>query len=74
MRIIKGVLTCRDEKGLHYGVNLRGKELLLLRGALGGNEEPISNVHKQEISIPADVLNGSFKVYISRDTISCCTR
>ena len=46
---------------------MRGKELLLLRGTLGGNEEPISDIHKQEISIPKDVLNGSFKVYnISR--------
>lgn len=42
---------------------MRGKELLLLRGTLGGNEEPISGVQKQEIPIPDDVLNGSFKVY-----------
>lgn len=42
---------------------MRGKELLLLRGTLGGNEEPISDVHKQEISIPEDVLNGFSKVY-----------
>jgi len=41
---------------------LRGKELLLLRGTLGGNEEPISDVQKHEIPIPDDVLNGSFKV------------
>lgn len=56
-------LTCRDEKGVQYGVNLRGKELLLLRGTLGGNEEPLSDVQKQEIPIPIDVLNGFFKVY-----------
>ncbi|CAN7133334.1 probable hexokinase-like 2 protein [Brassica rapa] len=67
-----GALPSGDEKGLHYGVNLRGKELLLLRGALGGNEEPISDVHKQEISIPADVSNGSFKElcdYISLELV-----
>ncbi|CAH2076155.1 unnamed protein product [Thlaspi arvense] len=56
-----GSLPSGDEKGVHYGVNLRGKELLLLRGTLGGNEEPISDVQKQEISIPEDVLNASFK-------------
>ncbi|CAE6153620.1 unnamed protein product [Arabidopsis arenosa] len=56
-----GSLPSGDEKGVHYGVNLRGKELLLLRGTLGGNEEPMSDVHKQEIPIPQDVLNGSFK-------------
>ncbi|VVB09859.1 unnamed protein product [Arabis nemorensis] len=56
-----GSLPSGDEKGVHYGVNLRGKELLLLRGTLGGNEEPITDVQKQEIPIPDDVLNGSFK-------------
>ncbi|KAL0726155.1 hypothetical protein Bca4012_022248 [Brassica carinata] len=67
-----GSLPSGDEKGLHYGANLRGKELLLLRGTLGGNEEPISDVHKQEISITEDVLNGSFKElcdYISLELV-----
>ncbi|CAF2067311.1 probable hexokinase-like 2 protein [Brassica napus] len=67
-----GSLPSGDEKGLRYGANLRGKELLLLRGTLGGNEEPISDVHKQEISIPEDVLNGSFKElcdYISLELV-----
>ncbi|KAH0844237.1 hypothetical protein HID58_090529 [Brassica napus] len=67
-----GALPSGEEKGLRYGANLRGKELLLLRGTLGGNEEPISDVHKQEISIPADVLNGSFKElcdYISLELV-----
>ncbi|CAN8328427.1 unnamed protein product [Cochlearia groenlandica] len=56
-----GSLPSGDEKGVHYGINLRGKKLLILRGTLGGNEEPISDVQKQEIPIPDDVLNGSFK-------------
>ncbi|KAG5412543.1 hypothetical protein IGI04_000110 [Brassica rapa subsp. trilocularis] len=67
-----GSLPSGDEKGLHYGANLRGKELLLLRGTLGGNEEPISDIYKQEISIPEDVLNGSFKElcdFISLDLV-----
>ncbi|ESQ53299.1 hypothetical protein EUTSA_v10027262mg [Eutrema salsugineum] len=67
-----GSLPSGDEKGVHYGVNLRGKEILLLRGTLGGNEEPISDVQKQEISIPEDVLNGSFKElcdYISLELV-----
>ncbi|CAH8382227.1 unnamed protein product [Eruca vesicaria subsp. sativa] len=67
-----GSLPSGDEKGVHYGANLRGKELLLLRGTLGGNEEPISDVYKQEISIHEDVLNGSFKElcdYISLELV-----
>ncbi|KAL1190398.1 putative hexokinase-like 2 protein [Cardamine amara subsp. amara] len=58
-----GSLPSGDEKGVHYGVNLRGKELLLLRGTLEGNEQPLSYVQKQEIPIPIpdNVLNGSFK-------------
>ncbi|KAF8109638.1 hypothetical protein N665_0094s0103 [Sinapis alba] len=67
-----GSLPSGDEKGLQYGANLRGKELLLLRGTLGGNEEPISDVNKQETSIPEGVLNGSFKElcdYISLELV-----
>lgn len=67
-------MTYSDEKGVHYGVNLRGKELLLLRGTLGGHEEPISDVQKQEIPISEDVLNGSFRVWIYIYKISWFTR
>ncbi|EOA18237.1 hypothetical protein CARUB_v10006729mg [Capsella rubella] len=56
-----GSFPSGDEKGVHYGVNVRGKELLLLRGSLRGNEEPISDVQTHEIPIPDDVLNGSLK-------------
>ncbi|VVB09861.1 unnamed protein product [Arabis nemorensis] len=61
----------RAEKEVQYGVNLQGKELLLLRGTLGDNKEPISDVRKQEILIPDDVVNGFFMLceYISLELV-----
>ncbi|GFZ18860.1 hexokinase-like 3 [Actinidia rufa] len=54
-------LPTGDEKGLFYGVNLRGANFLLLRARLGGKNEPISELHREEICIPSDVMNGSSK-------------
>lgn len=52
----------RDEKGLFYGVNLRGENFLILRARLGGKNEPISELQREEISIPTDVMAASSKV------------
>ncbi|XP_010527158.1 PREDICTED: probable hexokinase-like 2 protein [Tarenaya hassleriana] len=52
-------LPSGEEKGLYYGINLRGKDFMMLRARLRGKDEPISDVQKQEISIPDDVLHSS---------------
>lgn len=52
----------RDERGLYYGVNLRGTNFLILCARLGGRNEPISDLHRKEISIPPNVLIGTSQV------------
>lgn len=54
--------ACRDEKGLYYGVNLRGENFLILRARLGGKNESISELQREEISIPTGVMAASSKV------------
>ncbi|KAJ6288256.1 hypothetical protein OIU76_024282 [Salix suchowensis] len=53
-RYLKG-----DERGLYYGVNLRGTNFLILCARLGGRNEPISDLLRKEISIPPNVLIGT---------------
>lgn len=48
-----------DERGLYYGVNLRGTNFFILCARLGGRNEPISDLHRKEISIPPNVLIGT---------------
>ncbi|KAL9341240.1 hypothetical protein Peur_067459 [Populus x canadensis] len=48
-----------DEKGLYYGLNLRGTNFLILCARLGGRNEPISDLYGKEISIPTNVLSGT---------------
>ncbi|KAH9664129.1 putative hexokinase-like 2 protein [Citrus sinensis] len=45
-----------EEKGLYYGINLRATDFLILCARLGGKNEPISDLHREEISIPSDVM------------------
>ncbi|XP_002528913.2 probable hexokinase-like 2 protein [Ricinus communis] len=45
-----------DEKGLYYGLNLRGNNFLLLCAKLGGKNEPISDLYREEISVPTNLL------------------
>ncbi|KAH7846416.1 hypothetical protein Vadar_013797 [Vaccinium darrowii] len=54
-------LPTGDEKGLYYGVNLRGDNFLILRARLGGKNESISELQREEISIPSDVMAASSK-------------
>ncbi|KAJ6989776.1 hypothetical protein D5086_014493 [Populus alba] len=51
-----------DEKGLCYGLNLRGTNFLILCARLGGRNEPISDLYRKEISIPPNVLSGTSQV------------
>lgn len=55
----------RDEKGLYYGLNLRGTNFLILCARLGGRNEPISDLYRKEISIPPHVLSGTSQVCLS---------
>ncbi|KAJ7944588.1 Phosphotransferase [Quillaja saponaria] len=48
-----------EEEGLFYGVNLRGKNFLILRARLRGKNEPVSDLHREEISIPHNVMIGT---------------
>lgn len=49
----------RDEDGLYYGVNLRGKYFVVSCARLGGKDQPISDLHREEISFPSDIVQGS---------------
>nr|GMC62671.1 probable hexokinase-like 2 protein [Ipomoea batatas] len=51
----------REEPGLHYGINLRGDNFLVLRARLGGKREPVTELSKQEIVIPPEVIKGTYK-------------
>ncbi|KAF2283833.1 hypothetical protein GH714_016365 [Hevea brasiliensis] len=48
-----------DEKGLYYGLNMRGTNFLILCARLGGKNDPISDLHREQISIPSNVLVGT---------------
>ncbi|KAA8546632.1 hypothetical protein F0562_002629 [Nyssa sinensis] len=62
----------RDEKGLFYGLNLRGSNFLMLRARLGGKNEPISELRREEVSIPSNVMSGTSKLakFVSTHTDS----
>lgn len=58
-----------DEKGLFYGINLRGTNFIIVQARLGGRNapmsriggrcEPISDLYRQEISIPPNIIEAS---------------
>ncbi|CAH9110755.1 unnamed protein product [Cuscuta epithymum] len=54
-------LPTGEEKGLHYGINLRGDNFLILQAKLEGKNEPVTELSRHEISIPQDVINGTSK-------------
>ncbi|KAK6125365.1 hypothetical protein DH2020_040895 [Rehmannia glutinosa] len=49
-------LPTGDEKGTFYGINLRGTNFLILRARLQGKNEPVTELHKQEIAIPTAIM------------------
>uniref|UniRef100_A0A7N2R6T6 Phosphotransferase n=1 Tax=Quercus lobata TaxID=97700 RepID=A0A7N2R6T6_QUELO len=49
----------RDEEGLYYGVNLRGANFLILCARLGGKNKPLSDLRREEISFPSNVMLGT---------------
>ncbi|KAI3699499.1 hypothetical protein L2E82_43861 [Cichorium intybus] len=50
-----------NEEGLYYGVNLREDNFLLLRARLRGKNEPITDLQREEVDIPAEVIAGTLK-------------
>ncbi|OMO56375.1 Hexokinase [Corchorus capsularis] len=52
-------LPSGNEKGMYYGVNLRGTDFLMVCARLAGKYEPISDLFREEISIPSNVLTGT---------------
>ncbi|CAJ2635218.1 unnamed protein product [Trifolium pratense] len=48
-----------EEEGFFYGVNLQGRNMLMLCARLGGKSKPISGLHREEIPVPNIVLTGS---------------
>ncbi|XP_038719616.1 probable hexokinase-like 2 protein isoform X2 [Tripterygium wilfordii] len=52
-------LPSGDEEGVYYGVNLRGTNFLILCARLGGKQKPISDLYREEIIIPSDVVTGT---------------
>lgn len=52
----------RDEEGFYYGVNLRGTNFLILCARLGGKNKPISDLYREEIPIPSNLMAATSKV------------
>ncbi|XWS45077.1 hypothetical protein CRYUN_Cryun15aG0105700 [Craigia yunnanensis] len=48
-----------NEKGMYYGVNLRETNFLMVCARLEGKNEPISDLYREEISIPSNVMVGT---------------
>ncbi|CAN4083091.1 unnamed protein product [Withania somnifera] len=77
-------LPTDDEKGLYYEINLRGTNFIIVQARLGGRNaptsrlrgrhEPISDLYRQEISIPPNIIEASsqerkiWEVAASRET------
>lgn len=54
-------LCCSTEEGLYYGVNLREDNFLMMRARLRGKHEPITDLDREEVGIPSEVISGTYK-------------
>ncbi|KAL8472813.1 hypothetical protein ACS0TY_029870 [Phlomoides rotata] len=52
-------LPTGEEKGTYYGINLRGTNFLIVRAKLEGKNEAVTDVKRQEIAIPTDILSSA---------------
>ncbi|KAM3252592.1 putative hexokinase-like 2 protein [Capsicum annuum] len=62
-------LPTGDEKGLYHGINLRGTNFIIVQARLGGRNspttrlrgrsEPISDLYREEIPIPPNIIEAS---------------
>ncbi|KAM7516394.1 hypothetical protein LguiA_005977 [Lonicera macranthoides] len=55
-------LPTGDETGLFYGVNLRGDSFLILCAHLGGKNEPISELQREEVFVPSNLIDSTSKI------------
>ncbi|XP_021890459.1 probable hexokinase-like 2 protein, partial [Carica papaya] len=62
-------LPTGEEKGLFYGLNLRGNDFLIICARLGGNNEPISEMRREEVSLSDHEMLGS-----SQDLFDCIAK
>ena len=53
---------CSEEKGWYYGVNLRGKTLIILSAQLRGKREPISHLNRDLVSVPSAIMAATSQV------------
>ncbi|XP_076919951.1 putative hexokinase-like 2 protein [Bidens hawaiensis] len=58
---VTSCLPSGTEEGLYYGVNLREDNFLMLRARLRGKNEPITDLDREEVEIPPEVLSGTYK-------------
>ncbi|XP_059641262.1 probable hexokinase-like 2 protein [Cornus florida] len=58
-------LPTGDEKGVYYGLNLRGTNFSMLRARLAGKNEALSELQREEVLIPSDVMAGASKELFS---------
>ncbi|XP_071694853.1 probable hexokinase-like 2 protein [Rutidosis leptorrhynchoides] len=49
------------EEGLYYGVNLHEDSFQMLRTRLNGKKEPITDLDKEEVKIPHEIISGTYK-------------
>ena len=57
-------VTCRDEKGLFYALDLGGTNFRCIRVQLGGKEGRVVKQEALEVSIPPHLMVGSSHVSI----------
>lgn len=49
----------REEKGTYYGINLRGTNFVIVRAKLGGRNEALTDLLRQEVEIPSHILDST---------------
>ncbi|KAL0377958.1 UNVERIFIED_CONTAM: putative hexokinase-like 2 protein [Sesamum radiatum] len=49
-------LPTGEEKGIYYGIDLRGTNFLIVKARLEGKDEPLSEVSRHEVAIPSDII------------------
>ncbi|KAI4383462.1 hypothetical protein MLD38_009296 [Melastoma candidum] len=54
-----GLLPNGDEDGLYYGMNLRGEDFVMSCVRLGGKDQPILDLHREEVSFPSEMVRGT---------------
>ncbi|KAM0057774.1 putative hexokinase, ATPase, nucleotide binding domain-containing protein [Helianthus debilis subsp. tardiflorus] len=54
-------LPSGTEEGLYYGVNLREDNFLMMRARLRGRNDPITDLDREEVEIPPEVISGTYK-------------